>query len=341
MTEEMVSIIIPVFNRYELVKIMIESIVAQTYRNWELILIDDGSTDGTDIKIENYIKDIERAILIRRKDNRKGAPVCRNIGLKEAKGEYVVFFDSDDVVSEICLEQRVAYLQAHGNIDAAIFPARHFHNSIEEKGGLLNGIPLFKDDLAEFLNSNLPYIVWNVIFRKSSLLEYQVLWDEKLLSLQDADFNIQCIIKGMRIEYAKTAQVDYYARAENNNSISAAIYKQSRFDSHLYFVEKQFLSLSLVCRKKYHKDLYSRLVYTYLLMAVNYSEEHVSKLINLAKEFKCNSSFFYLLVKFHRFLVKNVGFSVNIANDITFPLFVLKKRISSRRRKQYNKLYYK
>jgi len=341
MTDGMVSIIIPVFNRYELVKIMIDSIVVQTYKNWELLLVDDGSTDGTVLKIEDYIKDKEKIFLIKRDREEKGAPVCRNIGLKKAMGEYIVFFDSDDVVSDICLEQRVAYLKAHNNLDAAVFPARHFQKSINEKDGLLNGIPIFKDDLAEFLNSNLPYIVWNVIFRKKSLIEAQVFWDEKLLSLQDADFNIQCIIKGLHIGYAVNPQVDYFARAENNNSISAAIFKQSRFDSHLYFVEKQFQSLSSLGKRKYHKDLYSRLVYTYLLMAVNYSEDHVKKLVDLARKYNCNRKKFTALVKFHHFLVKNVGLNVNIANDIAFPLFVLTKRRSSYRRKQFNTMYFK
>lgn len=335
------SIIIPVFNRYELVKLMIDSIVAQTYKNWELILVDDGSTDGTDDKIKEYIRDKEKINLIKRDGQEKGAPVCRNIGLKEAKGEYVVFFDSDDIVANICLEQRVKYLKSHDNLDAAVFPARHFRKSITEKDGLLNGIHIFKDDLAEFLNSNLPYIVWNVIFRKRALLEAHILWDEKLMSLQDADFNIQCIIKGLHIGYAEEPQIDYFARSENNNSISAAIYKQSRFDSHLYFVEKQFDSLSCLERKKYQDDLYSRLVYTYLLMAVNYSDGHVKRLVSLAQKYNCKDRRLSALVRFHRFLVGKLGLNVNIANDITFPLFVLKKRRSNHRRIQYNNKFFK
>lgn len=335
-----VSIIIPVYNRYDLVKIMVDSIINQTYKNWELLLVDDGSNDGTDDKLEEYIKGKGNIKLLRRTHEIKGAPSCRNIGFTNAIGEYVIFFDSDDVIAPHCLEQRVQFLDNHQEFEAAIFPARHFFKDINESQGLLNGVPIFKDDLNEFLNSNLPYIVWNLIFRKSSLLEKGIRWDENLLSLQDSDFNIQCIIKGIKIGYADNAKIDYYARTENNNSISSSIYRVDRFDSHLYFVKKQFESLSDEERRKYKNALYNRLIYTFFLLSENYSSDHVHRLFEISKQYNCYPCLFSSAIKIHKILRHTFSLKNKTVNTVIFPHFVVKKKIAAAQRKKYNNYFF-
>lgn len=332
----MVSIIIPVYNRFDLVKEMIDTIVAQTYNDWELILVDDGSTDGTDIKLEAHCSKDSRIIFCKRDRLPKGAPTCRNIGFDNAKGEYIVFFDSDDIVAPSCIEQRVLFMHEHPNVDAGVFPARHFKKDIAETTGLLNGIPIFEDDLEEFLSANLPYIVWNVIFKRSSLISHKIKWDEKLLSLQDADFNIQCFLQGLKVEYADNSMIDYFARAENNNSISAGIYKESRFNSHLYFVKKMFQGLSKDLLVKYKKAMFNRLIYTYILMSYNYSANHISQLLCIAESYNCRSRILRILIAANRILVNNLKVKTNIANAITFPFFIHRMRSCQRKRKKYN-----
>lgn len=334
----MVSVIIPVYNRFPLVNEMVKCILSQTFIDWELLLVDDGSTDGTYEKLQEFPHIDQRIKVIQRPANKKGAPVCRNIGLENAKGEYVIFFDSDDLVAPYCLEQRVCYMASHSNVDAGVFPARHFKKSIHETNGLLNGIPIFRDDLEEFIGVNLPYIVWNVIFRRKCLLEKRIFWDEQLLSLQDADFNIQCILKDIKVSYANTAKVDYYARAENNNSVSAGIYKISRFESHLYFIDKIFTVLPTYSHRKYRKALFYRLVYIYILMSFNYSKEHVGKLIEMSEKYDCLSFFFKMSIHINRVLIDKLKIGVRISNMLTFPYFILHMRLCSKKRKKYDRL---
>lgn len=334
----MVSVIIPVFNRFHLVEEMVNSILIQTYRDWELLLVDDSSTDGTYEKLLLFALKDSRIRVLQTPSDKKGAPASRNYGFSKAKGDLIIFFDSDDVITPFCLEQRVDYMNSHSNVDAGVFPARHFKKSILEPDGLLNGVPIFEDDLKEFLGANLPFIVWNVIFRRERLVEKNISWDEQLLSLQDADFNIQCIINGLRISYAKDAKIDYYARSENNNSISASIYNVSRFDSHLYFVDKMFRNLSMDDRKKYRNATYFRLVYTYMLMSYNYSIKHIEKLIGLSKEFNCKSVLFRLSILFNRFLTDKLQIDVRRSNMLTFPYFVMHMRSCSKKRNTYNRL---
>lgn len=102
-----VSIIIPVFNREEIIKTTLDSIIVQTYINWECILVDDGSTDNTKQTINYYIQKDSRFNYIERpKEIKKGANACRNFGFTLAKGEFINWFDSDDVMEPDFLQQK-------------------------------------------------------------------------------------------------------------------------------------------------------------------------------------------------------------------------------------------
>ena len=104
----LVSVIIPTFNRAEVVCTTLESISNQDYQNLELLVIDDGSKDETRIRVEDFITtNPHRRINYFYQEN-QGAPVARNFGIKKSKGEYIVFFDSDDkmapnrITKQIC-----------------------------------------------------------------------------------------------------------------------------------------------------------------------------------------------------------------------------------------------
>ena len=97
-----VSVIIPVYNTEKYIKTTVDSIVAQTYSDWELLLIDDCSKDNTHLVCEELAQGDRRIIYIRQTEN--GGPAkARNIGIDQAKGEYLAFVDSDDTVDPIFL----------------------------------------------------------------------------------------------------------------------------------------------------------------------------------------------------------------------------------------------
>ena len=92
--EIVTSIIIPSFNRADLISETLDSVLNQTYRYWECIIVDDGSTDFSSEIISKYLElDNRFKYLERPKDRLKGPSACRNIGLQNAKGEYVIFLD--------------------------------------------------------------------------------------------------------------------------------------------------------------------------------------------------------------------------------------------------------
>lgn len=104
-----VSVIIPTFNRSQLISESIDSVFSQTYKNFEIIIIDDGSTDNTKKVIEYYIKTYGDKIRYFYQDN-QGAASARNKGLDVARGEYIAFLDTDDIWLPKKLEKQVNIL---------------------------------------------------------------------------------------------------------------------------------------------------------------------------------------------------------------------------------------
>ena len=104
----MISIIVPVYNVEEYLEECLESIRKQTYQDIEVILVNDGSTDGSQAICERYCQMDKRFRLINQKN--QGQSVARNHGVKESIGEYIMFVDSDDVVSLGMLEQLMKYM---------------------------------------------------------------------------------------------------------------------------------------------------------------------------------------------------------------------------------------
>jgi len=104
----LVSIIIPTYNRAHLIGETLDSVLAQTYTHWECIVVDDGSMDATDELLATYVeKDSRFQYHNRPKDRPKGANACRNYGFELSTGEYVNWFDSDDLMKPNFLEKKL------------------------------------------------------------------------------------------------------------------------------------------------------------------------------------------------------------------------------------------
>jgi glycosyltransferase involved in cell wall biosynthesis len=105
-TEGKVSVIIPAYNAQKFIKDTIDSVIAQTYPDWEIIVVNDGSTDGTP---DLVIKEADNRIKMIHQSN-GGVSSARNNGLKHATGEYVIFLDADDLLTPGFLTARVNFL---------------------------------------------------------------------------------------------------------------------------------------------------------------------------------------------------------------------------------------
>lgn len=255
----LLSIIMPVFNHPDDVALMIDCILANDFSQWEMILVDDGSDPSTLDMLHGFAAADSRIRVIRRDRLPKGAQTCRNIGLGEARGEYCVFFDSDDYVAPYCLGQRVGQMRCHTDLDFMVFPSGVFVDGRFLTGGhpYAFGYRLGHGDVEMFARRRLPFIVWNNIYRTGALRSHRLSWDERLLSLQDADFNMQAIVAGLRYGYATTgARPDYGYRIVNTSSISKKISTDRHVESHVYANERMYEMVQAVAGHKLDGALY-------------------------------------------------------------------------------------
>jgi len=109
-----VSIIIPAYNAEKYIAESIRSILAQSYENWELIVVNDGSIDSTTKVVASF--DDSRIWIVEQKNS--GVSAARNTGIDLAKGKYITFLDADDTIPNYSIEDRVMYLETYDNIDA-------------------------------------------------------------------------------------------------------------------------------------------------------------------------------------------------------------------------------
>ncbi|TBW25601.1 glycosyltransferase family A protein [Gramella sp. KN1008] len=161
------SIIIPTYNRASLVTRAVKSVLKQYFNDWELIIIDDGSDDGTKETLEEYLKD-ERVTY--KYQNRSGVSAARNKGLELASGEYIIFLDSDDELLENLLHSLISI--PHTKYDLV------FWNTKKISGELIH---IWKPTKLDIIYRNIvgSFLSGSVCYKKS-LLEEVKGFDEKL-----------------------------------------------------------------------------------------------------------------------------------------------------------------
>ena len=122
----LLSIILPTFNRGKYILDAIESIQAMSFRNWELIIIDDGSTDQTNIVISKCL--IDERIHYSYNETNQGASFARNLGLQKSKGKYISYLDSDNTYTSSFMSDAIEFLEKNQNFDlvyGALFTSSH------------------------------------------------------------------------------------------------------------------------------------------------------------------------------------------------------------------------
>src|SRR5690606_12284070 len=114
----LVSIIIPTFNRAHLISNTLNSVLNQTYTNWECIVVDDGSSDNTKEKVEKFLEKDKRFKFFQRPNDRlPGGNAARNFGFEQSKGTFIHWFDSDDLMHPDNIKVKVEQFEANSEID--------------------------------------------------------------------------------------------------------------------------------------------------------------------------------------------------------------------------------
>lgn len=190
----LVSVVIPTYNRRDLIVETLDSVRAQTYPHWEAIVVDDGSTDDTWAYLEQASREEPRIRPFRREGEVGNANVCRNQGVAHSRGRYVVFLDSDDLLAPNCLERRVRDMEAHPELGYIAYLSEVFAETPGDLGILWN-VFTTESDLTRFLRVDTPWHTTGPIWRREVVERHP--WDESVLSWQDGDLHMRVLASGV------------------------------------------------------------------------------------------------------------------------------------------------
>ena len=188
MSKPLVSIIIPTYNRAHLIGETLDSILAQTYSNWECIIVDDSSTDKTAQVINNYIENDKRFQFHNRPANRhKGANSCRNYGFELSKGEYVNWFDDDDIMLKDKLSLQIKALENSTN-NFSICQALVFEGEIHNVLGFRHKKIVSENSLLDFIKHEIVFMTPSALIKSKFLTDSKLIFDEELQAAQEWEF---------------------------------------------------------------------------------------------------------------------------------------------------------
>lgn len=214
-----ISIVLPVYNSEESVENAIRSVLQQSYSNYELIVVDDGSTDGTS-KIINKFKNEEKIRIIKKTNG--GVSSARNVGLDNANGDYLMFLDSDDQLSSNCLESLVYYINIYKDIDLIIFSWKE--QGTENRIRRVTDKKYFIDTDAcinKIIKTNYECgggYPWNKVWRVKTIKEQNVIpkFNEELVLCEDKEWAVRLLLSCKRILLVPDILYLYYV-SENEH----------------------------------------------------------------------------------------------------------------------------
>jgi len=289
--KKLISIIIPVYNREKLIIETLDSILVQTYNNWECIIVDDGSTDNTIEVINSYCKTDSRIQQYHRPNSKqKGANACRNIGLEKAKGDYVIFFDSDDLMTPNHVEVKVNAIVKH-KADYVITRTKFFNNdnSVIDKYYKFDD---FKINTYNYISQKINWLTYDVMIM--SELAKSIQFNEKLQSGQEYNYFCKLVYKSLNTIFIDEVVT---LRRKHEDSIRAKLKTTSELQKG-YFYSSWLTYLEL-------KDKTSIKEKEHLLKScVNYIYEEKKQLASnsnlftkeIFKTFKLNGIYFLLML---------------------------------------------
>jgi len=210
-TDPLVSVVVPTYNYGHLIAETIDSVQSQTYSNWEMLIVDDGSTDNTEEIVVRSAASDSRIRYIRQANAKQAA--ARNTGIKQARGEYFQFLDADDLIEPRKLEQQVRFLEQEPLIDITYSGASYFseahkgerlqsrqYSSWEGAGAWMPEISGSGRELLTTLIGNNIMVVNSPLIRRR-VIEQVGMFDVDLTPVEDWEFLIRCAVADMKFAY--------------------------------------------------------------------------------------------------------------------------------------------
>jgi glycosyltransferase involved in cell wall biosynthesis len=199
-----VSVIMPAFNYARYISESLESLRAQTFADWECIVVDDGSTDDTANVVQKIVANDARIRYIHQAN--RGQPAARNNAFRNSRGKYFQFLDADDLLESQKFERQVAYLESHPDVDLVYGEARYFRteNPGERRFALTDDRPWMPNISGRGKEITLALVRANIMAIECPLFRRRVIDDVGLMDeslVRADDFFLRCAISGKHFQY--------------------------------------------------------------------------------------------------------------------------------------------
>lgn len=262
--KDLISVIVPVYNVKPYLSRCIESITNQKYRNLEIFLIDDGSTDGSGELCDKFALSDSRIKVVHQEN--KGQSVARNVGVELSKGKYIAFVDADDVISENYMEVLYENLIKY-NADVSVCRFVRFEKEAKILSHTENIPKIIKKEEVYALLSGIggdstPFVVaWGKLIRKKIACKLSFLegkWHEDEFYTNHLFEESECVVE--------TPAELYFYRQRPDSIVG----KQNQHDIRHIDIVEAFEKRVKICRKVCNKNLYQQVVASYRWLIIKY-----------------------------------------------------------------------
>lgn len=248
----MISIIMPVYNSEKYISEAIESVCNQSYKNWELLIVNDGSTDYTSKIIDDFAKKDSRIKVFHRKN--EGVSMARNFALNQICGEYITFIDSDDMYHADRLKRMLQVFEQHENCEIVFSRHKEFRGKLNTyEANDSRKIVISDDDiLVKVISDSKNHFVWN------AMLKSEIAKKEKFAPIRFAeDF---CYIRDCACHCRQMAVLDevlYFYRRDNENAMTSHFFSEKYISDYMKLVENVY---DFCCDHSLTDDFFKKMV---------------------------------------------------------------------------------
>ncbi|WP_158797046.1 glycosyltransferase family 2 protein [Pedobacter sp. L105] len=227
-----ISIVIPVFNGRKFLQDTVRSVVEQLFEDFELLIVNDGSTDDTE-EIALSLSEIDHRIFYYKRAN-AGVSASRNFGLEKARGEFVVFLDADDLLKPDFLQSRVTYLLANPQVGVcgSFVQLIDEHSQLKQEAAVMHapGEHMLEEIL--YYTPNITTVPSNLMHRRALLADHLITFDTRLNS--SADKMILCRLSAVTTAHCLPLVTLFY-RVHSHSMYHDPQYRRMNFkDSELF-----------------------------------------------------------------------------------------------------------
>ncbi len=267
----------PSFNKAKYISESVNSVMNQTYTNWELIIVDDCSNDESQELIKSFASNFDNIKVYFNPEN-KGANYCRNFGIENANGSYIVFLDADDLLTIHCIEDRMKMMNENITLDFCVFTMGVFNTKIGDSN--MKWKPSSKIPLNDFLSHQLPWAILQPIW-KTDFLRSLGGFNEDFKRMQDVELHTRALLAENVLYKQVIDKPDcYYRIDEERKDLNSFNFMNRWIDASVMYL-KRFQSIP----KENKKYLIGTIYETYIQLLFQF------------KTYKITSEEFSLLEK--------------------------------------------